>query len=269
MRLPNTVSFVTGAGSGIGRAIAERFAREGSRVVAVGRRAGPVEETARLIGAASGSAIAIACDVTDTAAVDAAVRQAVATFGPIDILVNNAGGSYGDDILTIDEETWDRNFDLVLKSVYRCSRAVLPSMIERRRGNIVNIASVNGMTGIGEEAYGAAKAGMINLTQNMAVKYGRFGVRANVVAPGTVRTPIWAARIAQRPTVFDELAAWYPLGRVGEADDVANAALFLASDEAGWITGVTLPVDGGLLAGSYRMNMDLRGPDDEGVGGGR
>jgi NAD(P)-dependent dehydrogenase (short-subunit alcohol dehydrogenase family) len=192
MRLPNTVSFVTGGGSGIGRAIAERFAREGSRVAVVGRRVEPVEETARRIGAAGGSAIALACDVTDTAAVDAAVAEASAAFGPINILVNNAGGSFGDDILTFDEATWDRNFNLVLKSVYRCCRAALPAMIERRRGSIVNIASVNGMTGIGEEAYGAAKAGMINLTQNMAVKYGRFGVRANVVAPGTIRTPIWS-----------------------------------------------------------------------------
>jgi meso-butanediol dehydrogenase / (S,S)-butanediol dehydrogenase / diacetyl reductase len=262
MRLPNTVSFVTGAGSGIGRAIAERFAREGSRVVVAGRTAAPIDETAKRIGAAGGSALAIVCDVADAAAVDAAVRQAVEAFGPIDILVNNAGGSWGDDILTFDEATWDRNFDVVLKSVYRCCRAVLPSMIERRRGAIVNIASVNGMTGIGEEAYGAAKAGMINLTQNMAIKYGRFGVRANVVAPATIRTPIWNARVAQRPTVFEDLAAWYPLGRVGEPDDVANAALFLASDEAAWITGVTLPVDGGLLAGSYRMSRDLSGEGD-------
>ncbi len=262
MRIPNTVSFVTGAGSGIGRAIAERFAREGSRVVAAGRTAGPVEETARRIGAAGGEAIAVVCDVTETTSVKAAVRQAVEAFGPIDILVNNAGGSYGDDILTFDEATWDRNFEVVLKSVYRCCRATLPSMIERRRGSIVNVASVNGMTGIGEEAYGAAKAGMINLTQNMAIKYGRYGVRANVVAPATIRTPIWNARVAERPTIFDDLAAWYPLGRVGEAEDVANAALFLASDEAAWITGVTLPVDGGLLAGSYRMSRALSGEAD-------
>jgi NAD(P)-dependent dehydrogenase (short-subunit alcohol dehydrogenase family) len=102
-------------------------------------------------------------------------------------------------------------------------------MIERRRGSIVNIASVNGMTGIGEEAYGAAKAGMINLTQNLAVKYGRFGVRANTVAPATIRTPIWDGRVAERPSVFEDLARWYPLGRVGEPEEVANAALFLAS----------------------------------------
>jgi NAD(P)-dependent dehydrogenase (short-subunit alcohol dehydrogenase family) len=260
MRLPNTVALVTGAGSGIGRAIATRFAAEGARVVCAGRTLAGVEETARLIDAAGGEALAVQCDVTDPDQVAHAVARAEEVFGPVDVLVNNAGGSYGDDILTIDAETWDRNFDLVLKSVYYGCRAVLPGMIERRRGSIVNVSSVNGMTGIGEEAYGAAKAGMINLTQNMAIKYGRYGVRANVVAPGTIRTPIWNARLAERPSVFDDLSKWYPLGRVGEPEDVANAALFLASDEAAWVTGVTLPVDGGLLAGSYRMNMDLSGP---------
>ncbi len=260
MRLPNTVALVTGAGSGIGRATAVRFAGEGARVVCAGRTLAGVEETARLIDEAGGEALAVQCDVTAPAQVAHAVARAEEVFGPVDVLVNNAGGSYGDDILTIDSETWDRNFDLVLKSVYYACRAVLPGMIERRRGNIVNVASINGMTGVGEEAYGAAKAGMINLTQNMAIKYGRHNVRANVVAPATIRTPIWNERLAERPSVFEDLSKWYPLGRVGEAEDVANAVLFLASDEAAWITGVTLPVDGGFLAGSYRMNMDLSGP---------
>lgn len=263
MRLENTVSLVTGAGSGIGRAIAQRFAAEGSRVVVAGRTQAGIDETARLITEAGGEALAVLCDVTQSAQVDHAFDRAEEVFGPVDILVNNAGGSYGDDILTFDEETWDRNFDLVVKSVFLCCKRALPGMIERRRGNIVNIASVNGMTGIGEEAYGAAKAGMINLTQNLAMKYGRYGVRANVVAPATIRTPIWNARLKERPSAFEDLTRWYPLGRVGEAEDVANATLFLASDEASWITGITLPVDGGLLAGSYKMNMDLSGPGDK------
>ncbi len=263
MRLEHTVSLVTGAGSGSGRAIAQRFAAEGSRVVVAGRTQAGIDETARLITEAGGEALAVLCDVTDSRQVDHAFDRAEEVFGPVDILVNNAGGSYGDDILTFDEETWDKNFDLVVKSVFLCCKRALPGMIERRRGNIVNIASVNGMTGIGEEAYGAAKAGMINLTQNLAMKYGRYGVRANVVAPATIRTPIWNARLKERPSAFEDLTRWYPLGRVGEAEDVANATLFLASDEASWITGITLPVDGGLLAGSYKMNMDLSGPGDK------
>jgi meso-butanediol dehydrogenase / (S,S)-butanediol dehydrogenase / diacetyl reductase len=121
------------------------------------------------------------------------------------------------------------------------------------------IAPVNGLTGLGEEPYSAAKAGLINLTQNLAIKYGPYGVRANVICPGTVRTPIWGERLAQDPQIFERLARWYPLGRVGETDDIAKAALFLASDDASWITGTTLTVDGGLMAGSYRMAQELQG----------
>jgi NAD(P)-dependent dehydrogenase (short-subunit alcohol dehydrogenase family) len=162
-------------------------------------------------------------------------------------------------ILDIDEALWDLNVDVVLKGVYLCSRAVLPGMIERGSGVILNIGSVNGLMGIGESAYSAAKAGMVNLTQNMAIHYGDEGVRVNCIAPGTIRTPIWNERLAKEPGVFENLAKWYPLQRVGEPEDVAKAALFLCSDDASWITGVTLPVDGGLTAGSYGMNKALQG----------
>jgi NAD(P)-dependent dehydrogenase (short-subunit alcohol dehydrogenase family) len=161
----------------------------------------------------------------------------------------------------MDEPTWDLNVDVVLKGAFFCAQAALPGMLERRRGVILNVASVNGLTGIGEEAYSAAKAGMVNLTQNLAVRYGNRGVRVVCIAPGTIRTPIWDERVARDPQVFDKLAAWYPLGRVGEPEDVASAALFLCSDEASWITGVTLPVDGGLLAGIYRMSDALGGDE--------
>ena len=145
----------------------------------------------------------------------------------------------------------------VLKSVFLCSKAVLPSMIERHAGVIVNIASVNGLSALGNEAYSAAKAGMINLTQGIAVRYGGYGIRCNAIAPGTIRTPIWQERVDRDPVVFERLVKWYPLGRVGEPDDIANAAMFLASDEAAWITGTVLRVDGGLLAGNYRMTREL------------
>ncbi|MEA2515789.1 MAG: hypothetical protein QOF01_3373 [Thermomicrobiales bacterium] len=259
MRLPNTVALITGGGSGIGRAICELYAREGAKVVSADRYPDRAEETATRIKRAGGEATGVPVDVADAAAVAAMTERAIAAYGRVDVLVNNAGLSVGDDILTIDEATWDLNLNVVLKGVFLCSKAVLPGMLERRRGVILNIASVNGLWGVGEEAYSAAKAGMINLTQNMAVKYGDRNVRVNCIAPGTIRTPIWGARVAQDPQVFDKLAGWYPLGRVGEPEDVANAALFLASDEASWITGVTLPVDGGLLAGTYRISRDLQG----------
>ncbi len=259
MRLADKVALVTGSGSGIGQAIADRFAREGAKVIVNDLYRERAEETARRIAAAGGEVLAIQADVSQSAAVQALVEQGLATFGRIDILVNNAGASRGDDILTFDEATWDWNLAVVLKSVYLCSRAVLPQMIERGRGAIVNISSVNGIVGLGEEAYSAAKAGMNVLTKNMAVKYGRFGIRVNAICPGTVRTPIWGPRVEHDPQIFERLAKWYPLGRVGEPEDIANAALFLASDEAAWITGALLVVDGGLLAGSYRMTLELEG----------
>ena len=259
MRLPDTVALVTGGASGIGRAVCERFAGEGARVVVADRDLPGAEETVRRIHGAGGVALAVEADVADAAAV-AAMAERVggeAAYGRVDVLVNNAGAAWGDDILTIDEVTWDRNLAVVLKSVFLCAKVILPGMLERRRGAIVNVASVNGLAGLGEEGYSAAKAGMISLTQNMAVKYGDRGVRVNVVCPGTIRTPIWRERLARQPDIFERLAAWYPLGRVGEPEDVANAVLFLASDEAAWITGAVLTVDGGLLAGSTRMSREL------------
>jgi len=260
MRLDGKVAVVTGGGGpGIGSAIASRFAREGAQVVVVDLDAARAEEVAARIVATGGTAIGCHADVTQAAAVEALAAQTLATYGRVDILVNNAGRSFGDDIRTIDEETWDRNFAVVLKSAYLCAKALVPTMIAQESGAIVNIASVNGLTGLGEEAYGAAKAGMINLTQNLAVKYGHHGVRANCICPGTIRTPAWERRLARDPQVFERLTKWYPLGRIGEPADIANAALFLASDEASWLTGAIIPIDGGLMAGNGQMNRELVG----------
>ena len=261
MRLPNTIALVTGGGSGIGRAICLRFAREGANLVIADRYGERAEAVAGEVVGAGGEALAVQADVRDRAAVGAMVEAADARYGRVDVLVNNAGLSTGGDPLELDEPTWDLNFDVVLKGAFFCAQAVLPGMLDRRRGVILNIASVNGLTGIGEEPYSAAKAGMVNLTQNLAVRYGDRGVRVVCIAPGTIRTPIWGERVARDPQVFEKLAAWYPLSRVGEPEDIANAALFLCSDEAAWITGVTLPVDGGLLAGSYKMSRDLGGDE--------
>ena len=258
MRLAERVAIVTGGGGpGIGSAIARRFAREGARVVVADLLVERADEVAAAIVAAGGVAVAVRCDVTQAAEVEALAAGALAEYGRVDILVNNAGRSRGDDIRTIDEETWDWNFAVVLKSAYLCAKAVVPPMIAQGGGAIINISSVNGLTGLGEEAYGAAKAGMVNLTQNLAVKYGQYGVRANCICPGTIRTPAWEQRLPRDPQVFERLTKWYPLGRVGVPDDIANAALFLASDEASWLTGAIIPVDGGLMAGNGAMNREL------------
>jgi len=230
--------------------MAHKFAGEGAKVAVVDWKGEKADEVAREIG---GGAHAYSADVSDGAQVKAMFGK----IGPVDVLVNNAAIADGDDVLKIDEATWERDVSVVLKSVFLCSQAVLPSMIERKRGVIVNITSVNGLSALGNEAYSAAKAGVINLTQGIAVRYGHHGIRCNAIAPGTIRTPIWQERIDRDPVVFQRLVKWYPLGRVGEPEDIANAAMFLASDEASWITGTVLTVDGGLLAGNYKMTREL------------
>lgn len=257
MRLKNHVALITGGGSGIGRATALRSAAEGAAIAIFDRHEDAARSVADEITSSSGRAIAVAGDVTDLSALERAAAATTSELGAISILVANAAVSQGDDILTIDEETWDRTVDIVLKGVFFSAKAVLPGMIEAGRGAIVTVSSVNGQTGIGEEPYSAAKAGVINLTKNLATRYGANGIRANCIAPGTVQTPIWQQRVDRDPTVFDRIARWYPMGRVGQPDDIANAALFLASDEASWISGAVLNVDGGLMAGIPHFGGEL------------
>jgi NAD(P)-dependent dehydrogenase (short-subunit alcohol dehydrogenase family) len=259
MQFEGRVALVSGGGSGIGEAICRLFAREGAKVAVGDVVSDRAERVASELTASGARAVSVVFDVADQHAVEAAVAAVSAGLGPVDFLVNNAGVSLGDDITTIPPEVWDRNVNIVLRGPYLCARAVLPGMMKRRSGSILNIASVNGMTGLGEEAYSAAKAGLLNLTQNLAVRYGPYGIRANAISPGTIRTPIWNERLKEAPEVFESLQAWYPLGRVGEPEEVAKVALFLVSDAASFITGVNLPVDGGLTAGSFRMTQDLQG----------
>ena len=259
MRFEGKTALVTGGGSGIGQAIATRFVAEGARVAVADKIVARAEETATALREAGGNAIGLAMDVSSEDQVMAGVETVARTLGAVDILVNNAGLSVGANVVEMSPQEWDINFDVVLRGAYLCCRAVLPAMVERGSGVILNIASVNGMYGIGEEGYSAAKAGLINLTQNLAMRHGPQGIRANVISPGTIRTPIWSKRLAVDPNALDNLASWYPLGRVGEVDDIAAAAAFLCADEAAWITGVNLPVDGGLTAGSFRMISDLGG----------
>jgi meso-butanediol dehydrogenase/(S,S)-butanediol dehydrogenase/diacetyl reductase len=253
-RLEGKAAIVTGGGSGIGRAICTRFAAEGASVVVADIAGERAEEVAAEIGGR-----AVQGDVT----VAGDVSRIVEAAGPVDVLVNNAGGGMNDDLLEIDEEAWDGDVALNLKSAFLCTKAVVPQMRELGRGAIVNIASVNGMAFFANDAYSAAKAGLLQLTRSTAVRYGRFGIRANAIAPGTIRTPLWQERVDKQPAIFERLVRWYPLGRVGEPEDVAAAAAFLASDEASWITGEVLRVDGGLLSGNYRMARELVAEFDE------
>jgi NAD(P)-dependent dehydrogenase (short-subunit alcohol dehydrogenase family) len=263
MRLKNKVAIVTGSGSGIGRATAELFAAEGARLVIADLIGARAEESVQRIRSAGGEAVAIEMNVAKQETVVKTVAKALDTYGRLDILVNNAARSSTDDILEFDEATWDLDLGVVLKGVFLCTQAVLPTMVAQKSGAIVNIASVNGLTALGDLAYSAGKAGVINLTKNVAVNYGQHNIRANAICPGSVRTPIWEPQLEVDPDIFERLVKWYPLGRIGEPEDIAKAALFLASDDSSWITGETLTVDGGLMAGSYRMSQELEAKSSE------
>lgn len=233
---------ITGAARGIGEATARRLAAEGARVMVTDLDAERAAKTAKDIAGADSTG----CDVGDRAAVEAAVAYAVERFGALDVLVNNAFSCSPDTPLLEDQpdETWGRDLDTTLTGAFRCARAALPHLAASGRGAIVNIGSVNAEQDFGNHAYSAAKAGLASLTRTLAGDAAPRGVRVNQVNPGTVRTPSWAGREAR----LDALARVYPLGRVGEPEDIAAAVAFLASRDAAWITGTTLRVDGGLLA---------------------
>jgi 3-oxoacyl-[acyl-carrier protein] reductase len=262
MRLRERVAIVTGAGSGIGHAIALRAAREGASVVVADRAASAGAATLAEIEQMGGQGLFVETDVSRASDTQRLVEATLAAFDRVDVVVNNAGIGGGDDILATDEATWDHVISVVLKSVFLVCRAALPAMLAQRRGAIVNVSSVNALVGLGEEAYSAAKAGMISLSQNLAIRYAGQGVRTNVLCPGTVRTPIWRERLERTPDIFERLSTWYPVGRVGEPEDVAAAAVFLASDEAAFVNGAVLVVDGGLTAGQYRLSRELEAEVD-------
>lgn len=257
MRFTDRVVVVTGGGSGIGRVMAQRFAAEGARVAIGDIAEDRAADVVREIEAAGGRALALLADATVAKDVDLLVGTAERRFGPVDVLINNAYSCEGDNVVLMEEETWERDLRGVVTSAFLCSKRVLRPMIERRFGVIVNIASVNGLAYVGNEAYSAGKAAMINLTQSIAVRYGRYGIRCNAVAPGSIATPAWQERVEKEPDILERLVKWYPLRRIGTPDDVASAVLFLASDEASWITGTVLRVDGGLLAGNEIMTNEL------------
>jgi NAD(P)-dependent dehydrogenase (short-subunit alcohol dehydrogenase family) len=237
---------VTGAARGIGAAVSRRLAEEGARVLVTDVDLPEAEKTAAALRELGLAAEAFACDVGNQEAVEKAVARAVECFGALDVLVNSAAHCTPDLPLFEDEpdDEWARDLDITLSGPYRCCRAALPHLVASGRGAVVNIGSVNGTQDFGNHAYSAAKAGLASLTRTLAGHAGRRGVRVNLVMPGTVRTSAWEGRDDE----LDAVRGLYPLGRVGEPEDIAAAVAFLASRDASWITGTTLTVDGGLTA---------------------
>ena len=244
MRFEGRVVAVSGGANGIGRATAERMLAEGGSVAVFDHEPDAADAWIAERGVSDRVGV-FACDIRDTASVDAAVAAARARFGRIDVLVGVAGGDtpVADDL---DEEHWIETVDLNLHGQVRLVRAARSALLESR-GAIVLVSSVNGVAAYGEPAYSSAKAGLSLFARNLAVELGPHGVRINVVAPGTVRTRAWETRGA------DNVRGLYPLGRVGEPEDIAAAIAFLGSDDASWITGITLPVEGGSLAGPLHL----------------
>jgi NAD(P)-dependent dehydrogenase (short-subunit alcohol dehydrogenase family) len=258
-RLRDKVLLVTGAGSvgpgwGNGRAIAVRFAEEGAKVFAVDRDSTRMDETVRLVEQAGGRISTATCDVTQSDSVQAAVAACLERFGRIDILVNNVGGSAAGGPVEMDEAVWDAQIDHNLKSVFLSCKHVLPVMEEQASGAIVNIASTSGIrwTGSAQVAYASTKAGVLQFSRVVAVQYAKTGIRVNCVVPGQLYTPMVDVRLAKQRSGGDVQAllaqrqARIPLPFMGDGRDTANAALFLASDEARFVSGAEIVVDGGM-----------------------
>jgi NAD(P)-dependent dehydrogenase (short-subunit alcohol dehydrogenase family) len=260
-RLRDKVAIVTGAGCvgpgwGNGRATAVLFAREGARVFAVDRAPEPMAETIERIAEFGGEIKTHLCDVTDGAQVAAMVDACRREFGRVDVLVNNVGGSAAGGPVEMSEDVWDAQVDVNLKSVFLTCKHALPVMEAQGAGAIVNVASTSGIrwTGSAQVAYAATKAGVIQFSRVVAVQYAKKGVRVNTVVPGQMHTPMVEARLAKQRTGGDVEAlikqrlGRIPMGFAGDGRDVANAALYLASDDARFVTGTEIIVDGGMSA---------------------
>lgn len=260
-RLQGKVAIVTGAGCigpgwGNGRAVAVLFAAAGAKIFAVDKNMQAMEETVRRVEEIGGDITVHACDVTDSDAVREMAAACCDKYGRVDVLVNNVGGSSAGGPVALAEQAWDAQVASNLKSVYLACKHVIPLMERHGGGAIVNTASTSGMrwTGSAQVAYAACKAGVIQLSKVVAVEYAKKGIRVNTVVPGQLHTPMVEARLAGQRSggdvdkLLESRVARIPLGFMGDGRDTANAALFLASDEARFITGTEIVVDGGMTA---------------------
>ena len=246
-RLEGKVTIVTGGNAGIGEAVAKRFAEEGAAVVITGRRQGELDRVINEIGKNKGKVLPVAGSVTDETHVREVAQRALDRFGRIDVLVNNAGiGDFGRRIHETDDATWSTLLDVNVTGVFRMTRAVVPHMLKQGRGSIVNISSVASLVGIpGAPVYATSKGAIDAFTRALAIDYAKDGIRCNVVNPGLIDTPM-AAPLMANPDMLQPILSHYAIRRPGTPAEVANMVLYLASDEAAWVTGGTFTIDGGM-----------------------
>lgn len=248
-RLKGKIAIITGAGSGIGRACALALAHEGARIALVGRRKKPLEKVAAEIGS---SGLVLAADISQQGEAERIVEQTVSHFGGLNVLLNNAGVLHVGTAERITEEQWDQTFNVNVRAVWLLSRAVLPAMRKAGSGSIINMASVLGINGArNRAAYAASKGAVVLLTKCMAIDCGQEQIRVNAICPSFVETDLTAAVISQAPdpnSVRAERISVHPLGRLGQPQDIAGLAVYLASNDSSWVTGSIFPVDGGYLA---------------------
>ena len=245
MRLKDKTAIITGGGTGIGLATAHAFCKEGAKVILFGRRKEKLEKANEKLG---GSAIIVQGDMINNNDLDKLINETLHNFKKIDILVNNAGLFNGSPLHEISDSQWDEIMDINIRSVFQLTRRVLPVMLSQKYGSIIHISSILGLIAVPQvAAYNVSKGALNQFSRSIAVEYGSSGIRSNSICPGLIATDM-TADLMKDADLMKEWSKEYPIGRFGKPEDVANACLYLASDESSFVTGITLPVDGGFTA---------------------
>ena len=252
---------ITGGGRSIGREMATAAAAAKMKVAILEVNKVNLDKTVAELKSAGGDVTGYVVDLEVESQITDAISKIENDFGKIEVFVNNAAFHDAEDLLGSTLEMWNKTFAINTTAPFLCIKAILPGMIARKSGSIINIGTVNSKMMIGSDSYTASKAALHAITRTVAVRYGKNNIRCNTIVPGTIVTEVWQERIDRNPAVFENLKSWYPLGRVGKPSDITAAVLYLASDQAPWMTGTEFVVDGGLLAGFAPMYPVVEGSD--------